>query len=182
MRRLSLALLLAAAPAALAQSDPAATFFLDKCAACHTVAVENSESLDLGLAAQLPAEQLHEAVERMEDNVGPMTDEEVNALVALLKSPDVKARLESAATQPVEATIAEEAKGSAARGRELFYGTQPLANRGLPCYSCHTVDGRGGSLASDLTTVHVRRGAKAVLGIEQYLRVFEGDRNVQAAG
>ncbi|MGZ8869402.1 MAG: hypothetical protein ACXW2P_13750, partial [Thermoanaerobaculia bacterium] len=103
------------------------------------------------------------AVERMEDNVGPMTDEEVNALVALLKSPDVKARLEAAAVPPVEATIAEGTKGSAARGRELFYGTQRLANGGLACYSCHTVDGRGGSLASDLTTVHVRRGAKAVI-------------------
>lgn len=163
MRRLSLALLLATAPAIFAQSDPAATLFLEQCAACHTVGVENSESLDLQAATQMPGEQLHEAVERMQDNVGPMSDEQVNLLVALLRSPDVKARLQAAATPPVAASIASERKGSAGRGRALFYGEQRLANRGLPCFGCHTVEGRGGNLASDLTTVHARRGLKAVV-------------------
>lgn len=163
MRRLVFALLLATAPAALAQSDPAATLFLEQCAACHTVGVENSESLDLLTATQMPGEQLHEAVERMEANVGPMSDETVNTLVALLKSPDVVARLKTAATPPIATAIAAERKGSASRGRALFFGEEPLANQGLACFSCHTVDGRGGNLASDLTTVHARRGAKAVV-------------------
>ena len=163
MRRLFLALLLATAPAIFGQADPAATLFLDQCAACHTVGVENSESLDLEAATQMPGEQLHEAVERMEDNVGPLTDEQVNLLVALLKSPDVKARLQTASTPPVAATIASERKGSAERGRALFYGEQRLANGGLACFACHTVEGHGGNLASDLTTVHARRGVKAVV-------------------
>jgi mono/diheme cytochrome c family protein len=163
MRRLFLFLLLATAPTALAQSDPAATLFLEQCAACHTVGVANSEGLDLLTATQMPGEELREAVARMEANVGPMTDETVNAFVALLKSPDVVARLKTAATPPVATAIAAEKRGSATRGRALFMGEQPLANHGLACFACHTVDGRGGNLASDLTTIHARRGANAVV-------------------
>jgi len=45
--------------------------------------------------------------------------------------------------------------GSAARGRDIFVGSQPLENNGTPCMACHTVSSvgafGGGSLGPDLT-------------------------------
>jgi mono/diheme cytochrome c family protein len=75
----------------------------------------------------------------------------------------VKARLQPASAPPAAAPVAAQPAGSASRGRALFYGEQRFANRDLACFACHTAEGRGGNLASDLTTVHARRGPKAVM-------------------
>jgi mono/diheme cytochrome c family protein len=133
--------------------DPAAALYLEQCAACHSVTGEPSDSVDLLAASQQPAEDLAEAVRRMQDNVGPLTDEQVAAFVALLKAPDLRSRIESAAAAP---PAPPGPAASPERGERLFFGQELLANGGAACSACHAVNGEGGTLARDLTAVRQR--------------------------
>jgi len=71
-----------------------------------------------------------------------MTDEEIWQVITYLRSVEVKAP-----TIPV---------GDAAHGKQLFYGD---AN----CSGCHMVQGRGGRLGPDLTTVGSARAADYIV-------------------
>src|ERR1700691_919858 len=72
-----------------------------------------------------------------------MTDEEIWQIITYIRSVEVKA--------PVNAL------GSAAHGKELFYGD---AN----CSLCHTVQGKGGRLGPDLTGVGGSRTSEGIIG------------------
>ena len=71
-----------------------------------------------------------------------MTDEEVWELIAYIRSVEVKAP-----TKPI---------GDAARGKELFYGD---AN----CSLCHMINGKGGRLGPELTSVGGIRTVEAII-------------------
>jgi putative heme-binding domain-containing protein len=71
-----------------------------------------------------------------------MTDEEIWQIITYIRSVEVKAP-----AQPI---------GSAAHGKELFYGD---AN----CSLCHTVQGKGGRLGPDLTGVGGSRTREAII-------------------
>ncbi|MGA2099757.1 MAG: c-type cytochrome [Candidatus Sulfotelmatobacter sp.] len=71
-----------------------------------------------------------------------MTDEEIWQIVTYIRSQEVKA--------PASAS------GNAAHGKELFYGD---AN----CSLCHMVDGRGGRLGPELTSVGASRTRAALI-------------------
>ena len=71
-----------------------------------------------------------------------MTDEEIWQVITYLRSVEVKAPI-----TPL---------GDAARGKKLFYGD---AN----CSGCHMVQGRGGRLGPDLTTVGSSRAADYIV-------------------
>ena len=71
-----------------------------------------------------------------------MTDHEIWQIIAYIRSQEVKA-----ATKPI---------GSAAHGKELFYGD---AN----CSMCHMVEGKGGRLGPDLTGVAGSRTRAAII-------------------
>jgi putative heme-binding domain-containing protein len=71
-----------------------------------------------------------------------MTDEEIWELVAYIRSQEVKA--------PAKAL------GNAAHGRSLFYGD---AN----CSFCHMVEGKGGRLGPDLSSVGTSRTREAII-------------------
>ena len=71
-----------------------------------------------------------------------MTDEEIWQIVAYIRSQEVKA--------PAKAL------GSAAHGKELFYGD---AN----CSLCHMVNGKGGRVGPDLTAVGGSRTREAII-------------------
>ncbi len=151
--------------------DPAAQLYAESCAPCHSIGKGAGVGPDLLPSVKKPQNVLHDAIERMEENVGELTDEQVDSLVELLKAPDVKQRL-AALEQPGAATPEPAAaappppplpRGSEANGRRLFFGEQPLANGGSPCFGCHAVGARGGDLAVDLTLVQTRIGPSALL-------------------
>lgn len=149
--------------------DPAAQahLFLDKCASCHTVGGGEAAGPDLIASTGWPAAELRVAVKRMEENTGPLTDDEVDALVELLKNSDVKqviAAAEHPQSAPAEQSLPA---GDATIGRALFFGKQSLSAGGSPCFACHAVSGEGGTLARDLTAVHARMGETALLSATQ---------------
>ncbi|MGZ3532594.1 MAG: c-type cytochrome [Vulcanimicrobiaceae bacterium] len=71
-----------------------------------------------------------------------MTDEEIWQIITYIRSQEVKA--------PAQAT------GKVGHGRELFYGD---AN----CTLCHMVDGKGGRVGPDLTSVGGSRTREAII-------------------
>ena len=158
----AIAILFVAAPSP--GQTGAAKLFNDSCSACHTVGGGELAGPDLVAVAHWPPAKLRDTVKRMQDNAGALTAQQIDGLVTLLQSPDVKAQLAGGA-EPVPAIeiSPEEKAASAATGQRLFYGEQPFANHGTPCFACHTVSGRGGNLAVDLSSVHAKRGDAAVL-------------------
>jgi hypothetical protein len=142
--------------------NEAAKLFADTCSACHTIGGGDLAGPDLVRVKRWPAEDVRKAVLRMQENVGTLKPEQVEGLVHFLKETDAEAHLVEANAPPAEPPP-EQKGASAATGRRLFFGEQPLANGGAPCFGCHTVAGRGGNLAIDLTTAFVRRGEIALV-------------------
>ncbi|MGZ8833336.1 MAG: c-type cytochrome [Thermoanaerobaculia bacterium] len=148
-----------------ATAEKGAHLFLEKCSLCHSVGGGDLAGPDLIRATQWPAGQVRVAVHRMEDNVGPLTVDEVEALVALLKNPSVKELIAAAESPQVSAKTVEIERGSPQIGRRLFFGNDRFANGGTACFACHAVGGRGGNLAADLTLVRARLGQSALLAV-----------------
>lgn len=134
-----------------AQSDPAAKLYDESCSGCHTIGGGDGAGPDLIASTKWPDADLRVAIVRMKDNVGPLTDEQVDSLVAYLKK----------GQQP--APVIEKPKGSPETGKQLFFGRQKLANGGSPCFACHAIGGEGGNLAADLTGIHKRRSEATLL-------------------
>jgi mono/diheme cytochrome c family protein len=154
----------AAAPTpAPAQGDPIAVVYLKLCAGCHTIGGGPLSGPDLLPSTRWPREDLRVAVKRMEVNVGPMTDEEVDGLTDLLKAPDVQQRLDAAREQRIVEMAATLEPGAPAVGQRLFFGERRFLNGGMGCFACHAVAGRGGNMAVDLTTAHQRLGQQSVI-------------------
>jgi mono/diheme cytochrome c family protein len=154
----------AGAATAATTSAPGAKIFNDLCTACHTVGGGATVGPDLAGVAAKPRADIETAVKRMQDNVGPLKPEQIDALVALLRSADAKTQIAEASNPPAAVEVSkEERAASATIGRMLFFGEAPLTNRGVPCAGCHTFGARGGTLAADLTSAQQRRGDAAVL-------------------
>ncbi|MHB0971803.1 MAG: c-type cytochrome [Thermoanaerobaculia bacterium] len=155
---------------ALALERSPVELYDELCAACHTVGEGESGGPDLFPSTSWPRAELRAAVERMQENTGPMTPEQIDAIVDLLANPDVKSLLAGeppatphpATSKPAPASPPPP-QGSPDRGRRLFFGDEPLAKGGSPCHACHAVNARGGTLARDLTGSHARLGARALL-------------------
>ena len=146
-----------------AAGDPHAVTYLKLCSGCHTIGGGALTGPDLLPSTQWPREDLRVAVERMEVNVGPMTDEEVDGLTDLLKAPDVQQRLDGAREQRIEEMAATLEPGNPVVGQRLFFGERRFLNGGIACFACHAAAGRGGNMAVDLTTVHQRLGQQSVM-------------------
>ncbi len=150
--------LLAAIPALAA--DPGATLFVELCTGCHTVGGGDLEGPDLIAATKYPHDELEAAVRRMTEYAGPLSDAQIDALVALLNDPGVKERIAAALNPPTETAPPP---GDPVFGKKLFFGEAKLAGGGSPCFACHAAGGRGGNLARDLTGAPDRLGATVVL-------------------
>lgn len=124
---------------AAANAATGAALFNDKCSVCHTIGGGDGAGPDLVKAKAFDHGKLHAAVDRMQTNVGPLSPADVDALVAFVGGGTAVA---AAKPKPL---------GVAANGRHLFFGDRPLANGGSPCFACHTIEGRGGNLAKELT-------------------------------
>lgn len=145
------------------QQDLAADFYLSRCAGCHTIGEGYLSGPDLAPSTEWPAEDLAKAVERMEKNVGPMTDEQVASLVELLKDEAVKRRLSAARERQVAEMAATLEPASPATGEALFHGGRAFRNAGVACSACHKAGPRGGTLAVDLTDSYSRLGEQALV-------------------
>jgi ubiquinol-cytochrome c reductase cytochrome c subunit len=172
-------------PAEAPQADPYAALYLRICAGCHTIGGGPLTGPDLLPSMRWPREDLRVAVKRMEVNVGPMTDEEVDGLTDLLKSPDVQEKLAAASEQRVAEMAASLDPGVPATGRRLFFGERRFANGGVGCFACHAAAGRGGNMARDLTDVHGRMGEQSVRSATEQpafpmMRAAYGSRPVTA--
>ncbi len=122
---------------------------------------------DLAPSTGWPRPELELAVRRMQRNVGPMTDQEIAALVDLLKSSDVRERL-AGERERFEARFRVHLQpASAAEGERLFFGRIPLSAGGMACSACHQFAGRGGSLGVALDTVSERMGETALVSAIQ---------------
>lgn len=140
MKRLLLgaALLL---PVSASAAATGATLFNDRCSICHTIGGGDQAGPDLVAAKRLKPDALRAALNRMQQNVGPLAPAETDALIAFLTT----------ATPHGPAVAPPPPRGIAANGRRLFFGETRFANDGTPCFACHAIAGEGGSLAANLT-------------------------------
>ena len=171
-RWLAIAVVASAAVASHAQVIPqGAKVFLDSCAACHSVGGGDVVGPDLAKVSKWPRADIEKAVTRMQENTGPLTAEQIGALVDLLQAAEAQQRIATAGNPPPGPAAVEippeQKAASAATGRRLFFGEQPLANRGVPCAACHAAAGRGGNMAANLSFVHARRPGAALLSTAQ---------------
>lgn len=150
--------------AGLAQSSDGAELFLEVCAPCHSVGEGDLDGPDLISATEWPREELLDAVTRMqEDYTDSLTPQQIDSLVDFLRAPDVQQRIALAESggEPDPAAPT----GSADAGERLFFGDDPLAQGGPPCFACHVLAGRGGTLSTDLTNVATRLGTASLRSI-----------------
>lgn len=150
------------ADAAVVLGDAAAKTFLAKCAGCHSVGGAMRSAPDLLASSAWPDADLASAVKRMEKNTGPLPADEVASLVAFLKDSNVRARLQTEEGRAVAAAAATLEPASAALGSALFSGARRFTNGGASCAACHAVEGLGGNLGPDLTSIHSRLGDTAL--------------------
>jgi len=149
--------------AAQIPGDPVAQSYMMKCLACHSIGGGALSGPDLKPVSGWPRPQLREAIVRMEKNVGPMTEEEIDGYTDFLLDPQAAARLERERERRalVEAATLEPA--SAELGERLFHGTVPFANGGISCAACHQAGGRGGNVASSLEDAFTRLGKEPLM-------------------
>ena len=137
-----------------------ARVFEENCSACHSIGGGDLAGPDLIRVKAWPADDIRKGVVRMQENSGPLTADQIEALVEFLHK-------DSGAQIAVVDVPPEQKAASAAIGRQLFFGEVPFANRGTPCFGCHSVAGRGGNLAIDLTNVYARRGETALVSASE---------------
>lgn len=146
------------ARAARPADDPGARRYMNSCAGCHRLEGAKLNGPALAHVAAWPLDQLRTAIKRMEKNVGPLTDADVDRLSEFLRSPDAQTRL-AAQQELIRAQFASKlAPPDRNAGRRLFQGGQSLANGGMACVACHSVAGSGGKLGPDLSDAAKRLG------------------------
>jgi cytochrome c2 len=134
-------------------ADRSAEYFFYRCAGCHTVGGGKLTGPDLITAAGWSSVDLKSAVKKMEKNVGPLTQADIDQIADFLKDPMVSARI-SNQKQKVEAKLrAELPPPSYEMGQNLFRGRKSLSNGGPACITCHRFANEGGSLGPELTPV-----------------------------
>lgn len=154
-------------PAAESPPDVDAALYLSRCSGCHTIGEGAMAGPDLAPSTGWPRPDLELAVRRMQRNVGPMTDQEISALVDLLKSSDVRERLAGERARFEARFRVQMQPASAQEGERLFFGAGKLSAGGMACSACHQFGGRGGSLALALDTVSERMGETALVSAIQ---------------
>jgi len=163
--------------------DPAARTFMMKCIGCHTIGGGPLSGPDLKASAGYPRQTVWDAIKRMEKNVGPLTDGEIDMLSDFLHAPDAADRVQAYRERIELMEAASLEPPDAATGRDLFFGRATLQNRGQSCAACHQAGGRGGSLAAPLEDAHTRLGEASILATTEnpgfpVMRAIYADRPV----
>lgn len=143
--------------------DRAATLYAQKCIGCHTIGGGALSGPDLKPTSGWPRPDLRTAVVRMEEKVGPMTEEEVETLTDFLLDLEAAQRLEEQRERAAMRHAAQLEPASIEKGRELFHGMTTFRNGGISCSACHQAGGWGGNVASSLEDAYSRIGAAPLM-------------------
>ncbi len=164
----------------------ASEIFDTKCAGCHTIGGGAMVGPDLAPSSKWSDTDLQKSIKDMEKNVGPLTDEEVDALVVFIRAPlsnkstpapnsnaqSTEAMQQLSAANPqlkanqkadTETITGTPEAGEPSSGARLFNGQQSFKNGGLSCIACHQAEGRGGTMGPDLTGIAAKMPAKALI-------------------
>lgn len=144
-------------------SDKSADDFLTRCSGCHTIGGGPMKGPDLAPATQWSEADLEVSIKKMEKHVGPISAEDVAALVLLLKDPTLKERLTAERELSSAMMAASLDAPDPSLGVALFFGNKSLENGGMPCGFCHRAGDRGGALGPDLTALKDRLPHTAML-------------------
>lgn len=134
-----------------ASPDTAALRFAETCMGCHTVGGGVARGPDLAGVVAWPEAQLATAVKSMERKVGPLSAQQVEALVGLLKDAALQQRIAKAKAQLSMVSEPSSAAVDSLLGGAIFFGRKSLQNGGMACSSCHRYRGEGGDLGPELS-------------------------------
>lgn len=152
-----------ATPAPAAKPDAVASKFMLSCAGCHSLSGLKLNGPELSHVHAWPVEQLKTAIKRMEQRVGPISDEDTAALAELLRDANVRDRLKAEEARIQAQFMAKMEPPDEKLGRQLFFGATPFANGGLACSACHETAGEGGNLGPALDGSFAKMGRTPLL-------------------
>ncbi|MFN8657402.1 MAG: c-type cytochrome [Candidatus Obscuribacterales bacterium] len=161
-------------------AEDGANIFTAKCAGCHTVGKGQLVGPDLLNSKDKDAAEVKASVTRMQTQAGPLTSQEIDALVQFIKSggeadaekpaaPETSRNANKpASTTPGTAsgttTATATENGDAEEGKRIFMGAQSLKNGGMACAACHAVEGVGNkNLGPDLSAIGGKMNEQALL-------------------
>lgn len=138
--------------------DDQASVFVLKCAGCHAIGGAKLSAPNLAHVAAWKRSDLLPAIKRMEKNVGPLSDGEVEQHANFLQSANADARLLAERERVAKKLMAKMEPPSAAEGGRLFHGEKRLRHGGPACVACHQAKAGGGILGPKLGDSVVRMG------------------------
>ncbi len=153
------------------KADEEAKLFVLKCAGCHTIGGGDLTGPDLSKAAKAQHSDLIKSIFRMQEQVGPLTKDEIESLATFLQSKDPIPRIKNETERLAKLAEAKLDPPDIKIGRELFLGKKHLHNGGTSCIACHNVGELrgwgGGKLGPDLSNVYKKFGRNNLIsGIE----------------
>ncbi|MCC6145512.1 MAG: hypothetical protein IT368_17025 [Candidatus Hydrogenedentes bacterium] len=137
--------------------------FARKCIGCHTIGGGALSGPDLKPVSNWPRPDLEAAIARMEKNVGPLGEQDVDVLADFLLKPDAAELLKQEQDRVAMQQAAQLAPPSPEEGRALFRGNKHFTNGGVACNACHDAGGYGGNLAVLLTDAATRLGKASIM-------------------
>lgn len=143
--------------------DEAARIYRMKCMGCHTIGEGALSGPDLVHLPTYPRQTVVDGIWRMQQQVGPMTEDEVALLTELLMDGEAAQRLEAERDRVRMREAATLEEPDARKGEALYFGRTPFLNGGASCAACHQAGGRGGNLASSLEDAYTRLGRESLL-------------------
>jgi len=148
--------------------DTSAQSYVQNCSGCHTIGGGELTGPDLADVASWTQDDLFPAVKKMEKDVGPLTNEEIQALVDFLKSPDARERIQEEEEKAAMKLMAQMEPPDSELGSQLFLGQKSFKNKGLACVSCHGIsDYYGGFLGPDLSNTYSKMGETALISANE---------------
>lgn len=150
-------------PKASTAHDEAARVYMMKCMGCHTIGGGALSGPDLKNLPTYPRQTVVDGIWRMQQQVGPLMEEEVEMLTDLLMDGGAAQRLDAQRERVRMREAATLDPPDAGKGEALYFGRTAFANGALSCAGCHQAGGRGGNMAVSLEDSYTRLGPESLL-------------------